>query len=115
MASFPFSAEPMGQDIESEAFIIVMACLAFLLLLAIVIVCLCRRHAQAAAAPPSDAATAVPLQTHSASSVANLIPPLFYTEDLRDPLMQEDLRDHLRALDAPPIHDRAGATSHDPV
>jgi hypothetical protein len=29
--------------------------------------------------------------------MADLIPPLFYTEDLRDPLMQEDLRDRITA------------------
>jgi hypothetical protein len=113
MSSFPFS--PAEDDFSAKTFIIVMSCLAFLLLLARVIGCLCRRRPQEAAARHSDAPTEIPLQTHSASSVANLIPPLFYTEGLRDPLMQEDLRDHLRALDAPRIQDRADAVAPDSV
>jgi hypothetical protein len=33
-------------------------------------------------------------------AMGSLIPPLFYTEDLRDPLMQEDLRERPIQLDS---------------
>jgi hypothetical protein len=87
----------------ADTVLIVFAALLFFTVLALVLLCLCR--ARRARAIP-DLSLSVPDQTlaQSTNPVELLIPPVFYTEGLRDPLMQEDLRDRvtvLRAADRP--------------
>jgi hypothetical protein len=102
MTSFVYTADVITEDYESEIFLLTIAGLVFLLLLALVVVCFCRRRAAARDRPPSQRSDPDHAVSQTTGSVANLIPPLFYTEGLRDPLMQEDLRDRLRNLDQPP-------------
>jgi hypothetical protein len=54
----------------------------------------CRSSHRHRAADPALQDAKCMQQFHSATS--DLIPPVFYTEGLRDPLMQEDLREKVR-------------------
>jgi hypothetical protein len=93
-----FSASAIPGDISTETLLIILAAFVFLVVLALVLLCLCRTRSPV----PVDPSMLVtyPAVPPSGSTVENLIPPLFYTEDLRDPLMQEDLRDRVIALRA---------------
>jgi hypothetical protein len=77
----------------------------------IAILCFCRARvlAKAQTVPVSLASRAHP---EGFDSVADLIPPLFYTEGLRDPLKQEDLHDRViseRPIDGVGLRSRGNA------
>jgi hypothetical protein len=100
MESDAFSAAgPAPGQIEMAAFLFVVIGAVFFLLMVVLLLCFCCRRWSAAR--PMDLSTALEIPSHGAAGVTNLIPPLFYTEGLRDPLMQEDLRDHLRGVEPP--------------
>jgi hypothetical protein len=90
-----FTAAPAPGDIDTEMLIIILVAFVFLIALALLLLCLCRTRARDR---PANVSMLVTDPAPSGNSVESLIPPLFYTEDLRDPLMQEDLRDRVIAL-----------------
>jgi hypothetical protein len=99
MDSGLFTAGPLPEEIEMETFLYIVVGVSLFLLFAIVLVCACRRRWNSPG--PTKASTALEIPSHTHNGVPNLIPPLFYTEGLCDPLMQEDLRDRLRHVEPP--------------
>jgi heme/copper-type cytochrome/quinol oxidase subunit 2 len=93
--AFSARAEPFGHS--TETFLIILAAMVFVIVLALVLLCLCRTRRSA---PTNDLSLSAHDQTGvwTANPVELLIPPLFYTEGLRDPLMQEDLRDRVTTV-----------------
>jgi hypothetical protein len=87
-ASSRFTAPPSSLNLTVY---IIATCLVIVLIATCIIVgCLCRSSPNQnieASMPDSEAG---PL---SQAATLNLIPPVFYTVGLRDPLMQEDLRE----------------------
>jgi hypothetical protein len=105
MESETFTATIDPPTHGTETFLIILAALVFLIVLALVLLCLCR--ARKGVPRIDDLSLSATDQTRSQieNPVELLIPPLFYTEGLRDPLMQEDLRDRVTTLRInPPKH-----------
>jgi hypothetical protein len=76
--------------------LVIIICVVLLALCVVIVLFCCRRRWEPHPEPKAPEAPRAPEQPTSANpAVANLIPPLFYTEGLRDPLMQEDLRERL--------------------
>jgi hypothetical protein len=78
----------------TETFLIVVAAVVFVVVLSLVLVCLCRTRGTHEV-PDLSLSAADQTPAHGSDPIELLIPPLFYTEGLRDPLMQEDLRDRV--------------------
>jgi hypothetical protein len=80
---------------SSSSLPIIIGCIVGALFLILVILCICRmkcckRYDSTMATVPSRTP-----QKPRFEAPGNLIPPVFLTEDMRDPLLQEDLREHL--------------------
>jgi uncharacterized membrane protein YhaH (DUF805 family) len=88
------TAEPAN---DSNLLLLVVAGFVFLIMLILALVCLCRSrlHAHGTEGLPPSLSEQPGLADEN--MMASLIPPLFYTEDLRDPLLQADLRDRVTA------------------
>jgi hypothetical protein len=101
METDAFTATP-SEDHKTAILLIVIASLIFVILIVLILICLCRW--KGGFSKTSDAGmSASDLSVRSNNPVENLIPPLFYTENLRDPLMQEDLSDRIATMRAPRI------------
>jgi hypothetical protein len=87
----------------SSLLLIIVAGAVFLIMLALALICLCRSRLRARDTDGIAPSLSEQFPATAGNSIADLIPPLFYTEDLRDPLLQDDLRDRVatrRASDA---------------
>jgi hypothetical protein len=79
----------------SNAFVVIMGVLSVALVI-MALICLvryCTRRGDLVG-PPTRAQA--PSKLEMAGLTENLIPPVFYTEQLQDPLHQADLSDHIR-------------------
>jgi hypothetical protein len=102
MSSFAeFSWVPAGPALPTAhsnhsagPFLVILGALALLLLLALVIIAICRIR-RAPAVPKTPVSLPSQALSRGTNSFGYLIPPVFYTEGLRDPLMQEDLRESI--------------------
>ena len=65
---------------------IVIGIIIIVLLVVIVILCLCTKTCNKADSDTS----------HSSIQTSGLIPPIYYTDSLQDPLMQDDLKENVK-------------------
>jgi hypothetical protein len=96
METTVFSPTAQSFPLSTQTFLIIVVVLGFLVILALILLCLCRQQK-----PEVDTAMALSEPGSPQSmikSTEHLIPPLFYTEGLRDPLQQEDLRDRVQGV-----------------
>jgi hypothetical protein len=80
---------------ETQTLYFVLGAIVFVIVLALVLLCLCRARKNAPAIPDLSLSATDQVRPQIENPVELLIPPLFYTEGLRDPLMQEDLRERV--------------------
>jgi hypothetical protein len=96
MAASP--TPPLTPDESSSVvfeLIVVILCVGIAAACVFIVLFCCRRRCEGNADAKGPELPAAPEPPAPNPAVADLIPPLFYTEGLRDPLMQEDLRDRL--------------------
>ena len=74
-----------------EVLPVILGVVAIMIVVFLVILCLCRGRG---CARRETIVSEAPMNSPK-KGTSNLIPPVFYTEDMRDPLLQEDLREHV--------------------
>lgn len=77
-----------GIDASDAVFITVMIILIVLIIVAVVVCCCCENKCNRVKEPYQP----------EALTTEQLIPPIFYTDDMKDPLQQDDLREHLKNI-----------------
>jgi hypothetical protein len=93
---------------DSVFLYVILGIIFAIFILALICICVCRRKndpGETSAIPIGTPASTQPSPEHLNSRKTkvprNLIPPLFFTEQLIDPLLQDDLREH---LGQPPVN-----------
>lgn len=83
----------LGSIDKTELTVIVCSSLGALIVIILVIVVICQFCCNK---EKSDKAKLMESQDASHDNIGNLIPPIFYTQEMKDPLLQDDLCERYR-------------------
>lgn len=85
------SSPPGPKPLDATTILpVILSVILIAIVVMMIVLCICKSRSCKHERDSTDVGAHSPLHPTS-----KLIPPVFYTEDMRDPLLQEDLREHM--------------------